>query len=222
MTLRNSANVIMWKHNIQPTGNWGVIFNQLRKTRAYHIWFVTGQWASCQIRKIAGCACAGNAGKVFPRGRLQRKLLVSDPDMHHGTCVTHVPWCMSGSLNRGGGENVPGIPGACASRNITYLARGPLRASARASCQIRKIAGRVSAGNAGNIQKNKKPIGFFSDNVHVHAVMHAGIANQRFPFNSVVGKTFPAFPAHAQPVILRILYEAHPTLVTQRLVAIRP
>ena len=23
---------------------------------------------------------------------------VSDPDMHHGTCVTHVPWCMLGSL----------------------------------------------------------------------------------------------------------------------------
>ena len=34
--------------------------------------------------------------------------------MHHGTCVTHVPWCMSGSLTRGDGENVPGIPGACA------------------------------------------------------------------------------------------------------------
>ena len=27
--------------------------------------------------------------------------LVSDPDMHHGTCVTHVPWCMPGSLNSG-------------------------------------------------------------------------------------------------------------------------
>ena len=26
---------------------------------------------------------------------------VSDPDMHHGTCVTHVPWCMSGSLTSG-------------------------------------------------------------------------------------------------------------------------
>ena len=26
---------------------------------------------------------------------------VSNPDMHHGTCVTHVPWCMSGSLTRG-------------------------------------------------------------------------------------------------------------------------
>ena len=23
---------------------------------------------------------------------------VSDPDMHHGTCATHVPWCMPGSL----------------------------------------------------------------------------------------------------------------------------
>ena len=35
----------------------------------------------------------------FPRHWLQRKCLVSDPSMHH------VPWCMSGSLARGGGEN---------------------------------------------------------------------------------------------------------------------
>ena len=60
----------------------------------------------------------------FPR-RLQRKPLVSDPGMHHGTCVTHVPWCMSRSQIHGGGENVPGMPGACATRNFTYLARGP-------------------------------------------------------------------------------------------------
>ena len=26
---------------------------------------------------------------------------ISDSDMHHGTCVTHVPWCMSGSLTSG-------------------------------------------------------------------------------------------------------------------------
>ena len=26
---------------------------------------------------------------------------VSDPDMHHGTCVTHMPWCMPGSLTSG-------------------------------------------------------------------------------------------------------------------------
>ena len=62
----------------------------------------------------------------FPRHRLQRKPLVSDPGIHHGTCVTHVPWCMSGSLTRGDGENVLGIPGACATINFTYLVRGPL------------------------------------------------------------------------------------------------
>ena len=26
---------------------------------------------------------------------------VSDPDMHHGTCVTHVPWCIAGSVTSG-------------------------------------------------------------------------------------------------------------------------
>ena len=36
----------------------------------------------------------------FPRHRLQKKPLVSDPSMHHGTCITHMPWCMSGSLAR--------------------------------------------------------------------------------------------------------------------------
>ena len=55
---------------------------------------------------------------------------VTDSDMHHGTCVTHVPWCMPGSLTScffevGGGENAPGVPGACATRNFTYLVRGP-------------------------------------------------------------------------------------------------
>ena len=56
---------------------------------------------------------------------------ISDLGMHHGTCVTHVPWCMPGSLTNGflwsqWRGNVPGIPGACASRNSTYLVRGPL------------------------------------------------------------------------------------------------
>ena len=71
-------------------------------------------WASYQIRKITGCACAGNVANVSPRRRLQRKPLVGDPGMHHGTCVTHVPRCMSGSLTCGDGDNVSGIPGACA------------------------------------------------------------------------------------------------------------
>ena len=91
-------------------------------------------WASYQIWKIAGCACAGNAGNVSPRPQFQRKPLVCDPGMHHGTCVTHVPWCMSGSLTCDDGENVPGIPGACAPAIlriwqeahslITYVANG--------------------------------------------------------------------------------------------------
>ena len=46
----------------------------------------------------------------FPRYWLQSKPLVSDPGMHHGTCVTHVPWCMSGSLTRGGGKTFPAFP----------------------------------------------------------------------------------------------------------------
>ena len=57
----------------------------------------------------------------FPSHRLQNKPLVNDPGMHHGTCVTHVPCCMPGSLTRGGGENLPGIPGACATRNFRYF-----------------------------------------------------------------------------------------------------
>ena len=51
-------------------------------------------------------------------GTFSQPLRVSDPDMHHGTCKRHVPWCMPGSLTSGGRENVPGIPGACATRSF--------------------------------------------------------------------------------------------------------
>ena len=74
---------------------------------------------NCRLRMRRECR------ERFPRHRLQRKPLVSDPGTHHDTCVTHVPWSMSGLLTHGGGENVPDIPGACATRNFTYLARGP-------------------------------------------------------------------------------------------------
>ena len=60
---------------------------------------------------------------TFSPPPISKKQPVSDPGMHHGTCLMHVPWCMSGSLTCGSGENVPGIPGATC--NITYLARGP-------------------------------------------------------------------------------------------------
>ena len=45
---------------------------------------------------------------------------VCDPDMHQDTCVMH-------SFEVGGGENGPGIPGACTTRHITHLVRGPFQ-----------------------------------------------------------------------------------------------
>ena len=90
-----------------------------------HVWIrIVDPWASYQIRKIAGCACARNAGNVFPHCRFQRKPLVSDPAMHHGTFVTHMPWCMAGSLTCGDVENVPGSR-LMRTRNFAYLARSP-------------------------------------------------------------------------------------------------
>ena len=83
------------------------------------------QWASYQIRKKYGMRMRRECRERFPLHRPHRNLLVSDPGMQHGTCVPHVPWCLSGSLTSGGGKNVPGIPGACAARNFTHLARAP-------------------------------------------------------------------------------------------------
>ena len=40
--------------------------------------------------------------------------------------------------------------------------------------------------------------------ITARALMHAGITNWWFPLKVVVGKTFPAFPMHAHPAILRI------------------
>ena len=62
----------------------------------------------------------------FPRHRLKRKTLGSDPGMHYGTCMAHVPWCMPGSLTRGGGENVPGIPGALRNPQFCVSGKRPI------------------------------------------------------------------------------------------------
>ena len=61
----------------------------------------------------------------FFRHHLQRKPRVSDPGMHHHTCVTARAVMHFGIAYPGGGENVPGIPGRYATRNFIYLARGP-------------------------------------------------------------------------------------------------
>ena len=75
-----------------------------------------------QIRKIAGC------WESFSRHRLQRKPLVSDPGMHHGACITHVPWCMSGSLPAVAGKTLQEFPAHAqpAIVRIWQEARGPV------------------------------------------------------------------------------------------------
>ena len=65
-------------------------------------------------------------GECFPCQWLQRKPLVSNPSMHHDTCVMHVPWCITGLLTHGGGENIPGSRGASLRLNFMYLSRSPL------------------------------------------------------------------------------------------------
>ena len=45
--------------------------------------------------KLRVAHAPGRPGTFSPPSR------VHDPDSHHGTCVTHVPWCMPGSLTSG-------------------------------------------------------------------------------------------------------------------------
>ena len=61
------------------------------------------------------------------------------------TCITARAWrtCSDACRDRylvvsvevGGGENVPGIPGAWATHNFTYLVRGPLKVHCWSICQ---------------------------------------------------------------------------------------
>ena len=86
------------------------------------------EWASYQTRNIAGCACAGNTGNVFPRRRLQRKPIVSDPGMHHGVrharAVMHVGIaCLRWREKRSRHSR------RMRTRNFPYLARGPWHVS---------------------------------------------------------------------------------------------
>ena len=72
-----------------------------------------------------GCACAGNAGNVFPvtagkRSRhASRHVRHARAVMHAGIANLRFPFQLAA------GENVPGIPGACATCNFMYLVRGP-------------------------------------------------------------------------------------------------
>ena len=86
-------------------------------------------------------------------------------------------------------------------RNISVPAPAGLKLAGVcpwAFCQIWKMEGCACAGRP----RTFCPQPGVSDPDMHHGT---GIANQRFPMKSVAGKTFPAFPAHTQHVILLIL-----------------
>ena len=77
-----------------------------------------------------------------------------------------------------------------------------------ASYQIRNIAGCAYSKNAGNVTPipTPTPPPQVSDPDMHHGTCRDACRDrlQRFPLNSVAGKTFPTFPAHAQPAVLHI------------------
>ena len=75
---------------------------------------VSKAWISdCIQQNSVGCSYLFNPGPLTTYvklwfahvpgmpGTFSQPRRVSDPDIHHGTCVTHVPWCMPGSLTSG-------------------------------------------------------------------------------------------------------------------------
>ena len=84
---------LQWRTGWYHDNSW-LSVNQSNHGPAVRPWCYV-PWASCKIRKIAGAHAPGMPGTFSPPPQ------VSDTDMHHGTCVTHVPWCMPGSLTSG-------------------------------------------------------------------------------------------------------------------------
>ena len=68
-------------------------------TAVEYTWWYTGIYhiyRFCRMvllpdRQNCGLRMRRECRELFPRHRLQGKPLVSDPGMHHSTCVTHVP-----------------------------------------------------------------------------------------------------------------------------------
>ena len=90
-----------------------------------------------------------------------------------------------------------------------------------ASYQICKIAGCACAGNAGNIFPATDSKGNRWLVIPACIMVSASrtcrdACRDRLP--AVVGKTFPVFPAHAQPTILCICQEAHLVIESIRII----
>ena len=77
-----------------------------------------------RYKKMAGCACAGNAGTFSPppfsKETARYRSRHASRHVRDARAVMHV-----GIVDPRWRGNVPGIPGACAIRNFTYLVRAP-------------------------------------------------------------------------------------------------
>ena len=108
VAISGCANSIIAYAKHRCTGGWLKLWSEGTWTSSYHLdAMITetyhshhGSRASCQIRKFAGSHAPGMSETFSTPSR------VSDPDMHHGTCVIHVPWCMPESLTHGGTTEV--------------------------------------------------------------------------------------------------------------------
>ena len=92
--------------------------------RIIHSFFYSSLMGLLPDTSNCGLCMRRECRERFPRRRIQRKPRVSDPGMHYGTCVTHVPWCMSGSLYPQWWGKRSRHSRRMRIRNLTYLARG--------------------------------------------------------------------------------------------------
>ena len=82
-----------------------------------HLKMPSGKWRPSCLGLNVLTLCGLNW--IFSIRKMVQKLfcreqfipLVFDPGMHQGTCVTHVLWCILGSLTCGGGKTFPALPG---------------------------------------------------------------------------------------------------------------
>ena len=128
----NVFHLLVFLGSIEPLPHWTIVYphyfeailNDLDNTVITE-WHKTQHGPLTRYAKLRVAHAPGRPG-TFSLPPTAKEPLVSDPGMHHGTCVTHLQWCVPESLTRGRGENVPDIPGACATGNFAYLVRGPL------------------------------------------------------------------------------------------------
>ena len=59
------------------------------------VWYNDFRWWHGPLTRYVKLRVANALGMP---GTFSTPMWFSDPSMHHGTCVTHVPWCMPGSL----------------------------------------------------------------------------------------------------------------------------